>query len=84
MTNKTGFLCTMVIIVAVFASTARADTDRLQVGAMRYEQEYPAIQYSGPARSNRIWRLQQSLDSGELKLQWEPRFGYLRSLLRAL
>ncbi|MEO6186167.1 MAG: hypothetical protein ABIP38_14815 [Steroidobacteraceae bacterium] len=63
---------------------AWADTDRLQVSASRYDQEYPFVQYSGPARANRIWRLQQKLDSGEVRLQWEPRWGYLRSLLRAL
>lgn len=63
---------------------ARADTDRLVVTAPRYDQEYPAIDYSGPATHNRVWRMQQKLDSGELKLQWEPRGGYLRSLLKAL
>jgi hypothetical protein len=64
--------------------TVQADTDRLFVSATRYEQEYPAIQYSGPARDNRIWRLQDRLDRGEINLQWEPGWGYLRSLLKAL
>ena len=66
------------------AGPAGADTDRLVVAAPRYDQEYPAIDYSGPATHNRVWRMQQKLDRGELKLQWEPRFGYLRSLLQAL
>jgi hypothetical protein len=83
MTKNTGFLLAM-LVAAAGTGAARADTDRLQVSAMRYEQEYPAVQYSGPARDNRIWRLQQKLDSGEVKLQWEPKWGYLRSLLRAL
>ena len=66
------------------AGTAFADTDRLIANAMRYDLEYPAIGYSGPARDNRIWRFQQKLNSGEIKLQWEPHFGYLRSVLKAL
>jgi hypothetical protein len=65
-------------------STGQADTDRLLASATRYEQEYPAIGYSGPARDNRIWRLQEKLNRGEIKLQWEPRWGYLRALLKAL
>ena len=84
MTNRTRSLLVALLLAAIGAGDASADTDRLQVSATRYEQEYPAIQYSGPARANRIWRLQQKLNSGELKLQWEPRWGYLRSLLRAL
>jgi hypothetical protein len=66
------------------AAAAHGETDRLLVNAMRYDQEYPVIQYSGPARDNRIWRLQQQLNSGKIKLQWEPKWGYLRSLLKAL
>jgi hypothetical protein len=42
------------------------------------------IAYSGPATANRVYRLEQQLKSGEVKLQWEPHFGYLRSLLKAL
>ena len=63
---------------------AHADTDRLIANAMRYDMEYPGIGYSGPAHDNRIWRFQQKLNSGEIKLQWEPHFGYLRSVLKAL
>ncbi len=62
---------------------AAADGDRLRTN-VRYDQEYPVIAYSGPATHNRVWRLQQRLESGELKLVWDPRFGYLRSLLQAL
>jgi hypothetical protein len=65
------------------AGQAQADPERLSV-ATRYDTDYPVIAYSGPARENRIWRLQQGLKSGTVKLEWEPRFGYLRSLLRAL
>jgi hypothetical protein len=82
MMRKTGWL--LAGLAMALAGTARADTDRLIANAMRYDQEYPAIAYSGPARDNRIWRFQQKLDSGEIKLQWEPRTGYLRSVLKAL
>jgi hypothetical protein len=83
MTKHIRLLLALLTAVAG-VSVAGADTDRLQVNAIRYDQEYPAVQYSGPARANRIWRLQQKLNSGEVRLQWEPRWGYLRSLLRAL
>ena len=46
--------------------------------------KYPTVAYSEPARENRIAKLQTRLESGELKLDWEPKFGYLRSLLKAL
>ncbi len=62
---------------------AAADPERL-LTPTRYDSEYPVIAYSGPARANRVWRLEQQLKSGQLKLQWEPQFGYLRSLLKAL
>ncbi|MEY2855266.1 MAG: hypothetical protein RL030_2398, partial [Pseudomonadota bacterium] len=68
----------------LLAVPALADPDRLAVRAIRYDQDYPAIDYSGPAHDNRVWRMQQKIDSGELKLQWEPRWGYLRSMLKAL
>ena len=71
-------------MLLALTGVAFADTDRLVANAMRYDLEYPGIGYSGPARDNRIWRFQQKLNSGELKLQWEPHFGYLRSVLKAL
>jgi hypothetical protein len=82
--HVTRRLLAAITLAVCCVAAARADTDRLLVSAQRYDQEYPAIQYSGPARANRIWRLQQKLNSGEIKLQWEARGGYLRSLLRAL
>lgn len=65
------------------SAVARADSERLRV-TTRYDLEYPVLAYSGPATLNRISRLQKRLDSGELQLAWEPGFGYLRSLLKAL
>jgi hypothetical protein len=71
------------LLLALGAGPAAADPDRLQAPT-RYDTEYPVIAYSGPAHENRVWRLQQGLKSGALKLEWEPRFGYLRALLKAL
>ncbi len=70
-------------VLAIGAMAARADTDTLRT-TTRYDLEYPVIAYSGPATENRIARLQKKLDSGEMKLEWEPKFGYLTSLLKAL
>lgn len=73
----------LALLWVALVSPALADEGRLQSGT-RYDSEYPVIAYSEAARENRIWRLQQRLNSGELKLQWEPRYGYLRALLQAL
>jgi hypothetical protein len=70
-------------LLSIAVLPAAADTDSLR-SSTRYDVEYPVIAYSGPATQNRIARLQQKLDSGELKLEWEPKFGYLRALLKAL
>jgi hypothetical protein len=79
-----GSLLAALGLALLSSSPSWADPDRLAVRAIRYDQDYPAIDYSGPARQNRVWRMQEKIDSGELKLQWEPRWGYLRSLLKAL
>ncbi|HWL61473.1 MAG TPA: hypothetical protein VNQ32_01630 [Steroidobacteraceae bacterium] len=67
----------------VAAGAAHADPAKLPTST-RYDVEYPGIAYSDAARENRVWRMQQKLASGELKLEWEPGTGYLRSLLKAL
>lgn len=80
--------CILKVIAAAVIGTGAAgpvlaDAAKLPVST-RYDVEYPAVAYSGPAVENRVWRLHEKLQSGELKLQWEPRHGYLLSLLRAL
>lgn len=74
----------MLLAVGLWPAASQAETDRLSSSAIRYDQEYPLIDYSGPATHNRAWRLQQQLNSGAVKLEWEPKWGYLRSLLKAL
>ena len=71
-------------VLLIHCAAGTAETERLPGQTTQYDLEYPAIDYSGPARDNRVWRLQQKLNRGELKLQWEAKGGYLRSLLRAL
>jgi hypothetical protein len=51
---------------------------------LRYDTEYPAIGYSGAATHNAIARLQSRLDSGAVKLTFNPVRGCLDSLLGAL
>src|SRR6187551_1935524 len=71
-------------VVGLWSAQANADNERPPAIATRYDQEYPVIGYAGPATHNRVWRLQQQLANGEVQLDWEPQFGYLRSLLKAL
>jgi hypothetical protein len=46
--------------------------------------ELDPIRYSRSPADNPVSRLQQRLDSGRVRLEHEPAFGYLRSLLREL
>jgi hypothetical protein len=46
--------------------------------------ERDPINYNTAPADNPVSRLQQRLDAGQLKLTFEPGFGYLRSLLREL
>ena len=50
--------------------------------AQEYEQE--PISYSKTAPQNRFSELVQRLDAGQARLDYEPGFGYLRSILREL
>lgn len=73
----------LAVLLALGAGAVQANPEML-LTSTRYDVEYPVVAYSGPARENRVYRLQQKLESGEVKLQWEPKTGYLRSLLAAL
>jgi hypothetical protein len=53
-------------------------------GALRYDTEYPAMNYSGEAKHNRVARLQERLERGEVKLEFAPGRGYLDSLIKNL
>lgn len=52
--------------------------------ALRYDWDYPVIDYAGKAVHNDIARLQERIDRGEVKLEYHPPRGYLDSILEAL
>jgi hypothetical protein len=49
-----------------------------------YDRDYPFIAYSDAPVRNPVARLQERLDRGEIKLQYERERGYFDSLLKAL
>lgn len=46
--------------------------------------DHPAIQYEKAAPNDRVSRLQAQMDQGAVKLDYDPRFSYLPSLLKQL
>jgi len=46
--------------------------------------DHPAIQYAAPATHNVISRLQEKIGKGQVKLDYDARYGYLPSLLKNL
>jgi hypothetical protein len=53
-------------------------------GAIRYDADYPAIDYGKSATRNSIARLQSRLEKGEIRLEFKQPRGYLDSVLGAL
>ncbi len=74
----------LIVAAALTAVVKGAESEQLRAGVARYDQDYPAIGYSGVPTQNRLSRLKQQLESGQLSLEWEPKWGYLRALLQAL
>lgn len=66
-------------LCALVASGAVAAFEQITVLA-----EHPAIGYSSGTPTDRIARLQQRIDAGEVALRFEPGRGYLKSVLEAL
>jgi hypothetical protein len=82
-----------IALLGLFAPSAKAE----QAGAgtavlassasrsvLRYDRDYPSIDYGATASANPIARLQQRLDRGELKLAFQAPRGYLDAVLKAL
>lgn len=65
-------------------TTQATSASSARVSALRYDQDYPTINYSGQARHNDVARLQERLQSGEVKLEYHPVRGYLDSTLKEL
>jgi hypothetical protein len=53
-------------------------------GAIRYDADYPAIDYGKTASRNSIARLQSRLEKGDIRLEFRRPRGYLDSVLSAL
>ncbi|HEY0342619.1 MAG TPA: hypothetical protein VGC34_17595, partial [Steroidobacteraceae bacterium] len=52
--------------------------------ALRYDADYPPIDYAQRPTHNAIARLQERLERGEVKLKFAPERGYLDSLLQVM
>lgn len=67
---------------------AGSDRDRDTVAterpALRYDSEYPAVGYGTRPPNNRVTRLAEVLDAGEVELGYDAARGFLDSLLAAL
>ncbi len=70
--RKVGGLMAVLLLAASVPAVRGADI------------EMEPIRYSQAAPDNPVSRLQQRIDAGQTPLAYEPTFGYLRSLLRAL
>src|SRR5690606_26057055 len=51
---------------------------------IRYDEEYPVIDYSNAELDNPVIDLLRDVEAGKVHLEWKPERGYLDSLLEAL
>jgi hypothetical protein len=70
------------LIVAVGAAWAAHDDDAADYPYL--PNEHPAINYEKRVADDAITRLQDKLDRGETKLEFDPKWGYLPSVLKQL
>jgi hypothetical protein len=71
-----------VTAAVVFASAGSLSADL--GGSYVLPLNHEAIQYNSRAVKDPVVQLQEALRKGEVKLEFEPEFGYLRSMLKAL
>src|SRR5262245_26531812 len=72
-------------LAAAFALLALAATASAQLGDASFDQiDHPAIQYTTRASRDPIIELTRKIQSGELRLSFDDRHGYLPALLKAL
>jgi hypothetical protein len=71
-------------LAATLLLTCTAVSQGQTGSALRYDIDYPAIDYSKKATQNAIARLQTRLEKGEVRLKFEQPRGYLDSVLKAL
>lgn len=75
--KRRALLSLMFAAAAAFATSAIEDTTYVPY-------DHPAIQYVQKPPDDPIAHLQKQLDSGAVKLEYSPQFGYLPSLLKLL
>ncbi len=71
------------VLVAILATWARAAHDDA-FDFPYIDFDHPAIQYANHPTNDVVSRLQKQLDSGKDSLQYDPKYGYLPSLLKHL
>jgi hypothetical protein len=81
--RKTVLLAACGIVVACAAATFGL-TQAVAADPTSLRSEYEAIGYGGVAKDNPVFRLNERIKSGEVKLDYEGEHGYLESLLKAL
>ena len=74
----------MVALWVVIPGLSPVDAADFQGSTHLVPFEEDNIQYGKTAATGPIPRLQERLDAGQVTLEWDGRFGYLRSLLHAL
>src|SRR5712671_5935389 len=70
------------VLMLSVAATSMADDFQGSLHKVPYDEEF--INYDGRKPDDPITRLQEKIDKGEMKLQFDAKFGYLPSLLEAL
>ncbi|MEO6723980.1 MAG: hypothetical protein ABIU20_00780 [Blastocatellia bacterium] len=71
----------LIALVIVLLLLAAASTTALSI---QQDYNHEAIQYEKGAVNDAVWRLQEQLDGGKAKLNFDEQFGWLPSVLRAL
>jgi hypothetical protein len=74
----------LAVALSAVSASALGQSAEPRQSQLRYDYDYPTIGYSQTATHNRIARLQQRLERGEVTLKFEKPRGYLDSILRAL
>src|SRR5438309_1293287 len=77
--RKSGWAAMALILVAVAAT---ADDFQGSLHKVPYDEDI--INYSEQTPNDPVARLQEKINHGEMKLRYDPKFGYLLALLEAL
>ncbi|MBI4892919.1 MAG: hypothetical protein HY821_20010 [Acidobacteria bacterium] len=53
-------------------------------GSFTVPYDHPVLNYAAPPKDDRVAKLRAELAAGKLRLAWDPKFGYLPAVLKAL